>query len=72
MLSCSLGNTKCVYTFSAKDTKTHNSSRGSSPLGSVTGVTENFLEDGQSRELDELLKSFDVDEKVLRNHVFCC
>ncbi|NWS46968.1 TOPZ1 protein, partial [Probosciger aterrimus] len=59
----SLGNTKCVYTFSAKATKTHNSSRGSSPIGSVTGVTEGFLEDGQPRELDELLKSFDVDEK---------
>lgn len=54
--------------FSAKDSKTHNSSKGSSPLG---GVTEDFLEDGQLRDLDELLKSFDVDEKVLRNHAFC-
>ncbi|NXH70955.1 TOPZ1 protein, partial [Hydrobates tethys] len=45
---------------SAKDIKTHNSSRGSSPLG---GVTEDFVEDGQLRELHELLKSFDVDEK---------
>ncbi|NXQ84766.1 TOPZ1 protein, partial [Nyctibius grandis] len=44
----------------ATDIKTHNSSRGSSPLG---GVTEDFLEDGQLRELDELLKSYDVDEK---------
>ncbi|NXJ38651.1 TOPZ1 protein, partial [Ciconia maguari] len=44
----------------AEDIKTHNSSRGNSPLG---GVTEDFLEEGQLRELDELLKSFDVDEK---------
>ncbi|NXJ60143.1 TOPZ1 protein, partial [Rostratula benghalensis] len=49
------------------DTKTLNSSRGSSPLG---GVTEDFLEDGQLKELDELLKSYDVDKKVLRNHAF--
>ncbi|NXF50916.1 TOPZ1 protein, partial [Oceanites oceanicus] len=50
--------------------KTHNSSRGSSPLG---GVTEDFLEDGQLRELDELLKSFDVDEKefsIWEKHLF--
>ncbi|NXW48946.1 TOPZ1 protein, partial [Nyctiprogne leucopyga] len=40
--------------------KRHNSSRGSSPL---RGVTEHFLEDGQLRELDELLKSYDMDEK---------
>ncbi|NXG44312.1 TOPZ1 protein, partial [Psilopogon haemacephalus] len=46
----------------AKDSKTHQSSRESSPLG---GVTANCLEDGQLRELDELLKSFDVDEKPL-------
>ncbi|NXI97139.1 TOPZ1 protein, partial [Psophia crepitans] len=46
--------------FSAKDIKTHNSSRGSSPLG---GVNEDLLGDGQLRELDELLKSFDMDEK---------
>ncbi|NXO57763.1 TOPZ1 protein, partial [Aramus guarauna] len=45
---------------SAEDIKTHNSSRESSPLG---GVNEDFLEDGQLRELDELLKSFDMDEK---------
>ncbi|KAM6209969.1 protein TOPAZ1 isoform 1-T1 [Sarcoramphus papa] len=50
----------CDGVLKAKDTKTHNSSRGSNPLG---GVTEDFLEDGQLRELDELLKSFDVDEK---------
>ncbi|NXF34202.1 TOPZ1 protein, partial [Nyctibius bracteatus] len=49
------------------DIETHNSSRGSSPLG---GVTKDFLEDKQLRELDELLKSYDVDEKVLRNHAF--
>ncbi|XP_029866409.1 protein TOPAZ1 [Aquila chrysaetos chrysaetos] len=50
----------CDWVLKAKDIKTHNSSRGSSPLG---GVTEDFLEDGQLRELDELLKSFDVNEK---------
>ncbi|NXN46098.1 TOPZ1 protein, partial [Rhinoptilus africanus] len=48
-----------VY-FGCSDIKTHNSSRGSSPLG---GVTEDFLEDGQLRELDEVQKSYDVDEK---------
>lgn len=53
---------------SAADIKTHNSSRGSSPL---RGATEDFLEDGQLKELDELLKSYSVDEKVLRNHVLC-
>ncbi|NXK30510.1 TOPZ1 protein, partial [Piprites chloris] len=51
---------QCVYTFSAEDIKTHNSSRGSSPLGDVT---EDFLKGGQPAELDELLKSFDVNEK---------
>ncbi|XP_009464805.1 PREDICTED: testis- and ovary-specific PAZ domain-containing protein 1 [Nipponia nippon] len=51
----------CDGVLKAKDIKTHNSSRGSSPLG---GVTEDFLEEGQLRELDELLKSFDVDEKA--------
>ncbi|XP_075351698.1 protein TOPAZ1 [Mycteria americana] len=50
----------CDWVLKAEDIKTHNSSRGSSPLG---GVTEDFLEEGQLRELDELLKSFDVDEK---------
>ncbi|XP_035746607.1 protein TOPAZ1 [Egretta garzetta] len=50
----------CGWVLKAKDIKTHNSSRGSSPLG---GVTEDFLEDGQLRELDELLKSFDKAEK---------
>uniref|UniRef100_A0A672TR44 Protein TOPAZ1 n=1 Tax=Strigops habroptila TaxID=2489341 RepID=A0A672TR44_STRHB len=53
----------CDWVLKAKDTKTHNSSRESSPLASVTGVTGGFLEDGQPRELDEFLKSFDVDEK---------
>ncbi|NXC73329.1 TOPZ1 protein, partial [Anhinga anhinga] len=48
------------FVFITKGIKTRNSSRGGSPLG---GVTEDFLEDGQLRELDELLKSFDVDEK---------
>ncbi|NXM04323.1 TOPZ1 protein, partial [Tyrannus savana] len=43
-----------------EDIKTHNSSRGSSPLGDAT---EDFLKDGQPSELDELLKSFDVNEK---------
>ncbi|XP_010144634.1 PREDICTED: testis- and ovary-specific PAZ domain-containing protein 1-like, partial [Buceros rhinoceros silvestris] len=50
----------CDCLLEAKDIKTHNSSRGSSPLGDVT---EDFLEDEQLRELGELLKSFDVDEK---------
>ncbi|NXG81486.1 TOPZ1 protein, partial [Stercorarius parasiticus] len=49
-----------ISVYFATDIKTHNSSRGSSPLG---GVTEDFLEDEQLRELDELLKSYDVDEK---------
>ncbi|NXN28352.1 TOPZ1 protein, partial [Nycticryphes semicollaris] len=49
------------YIILTMDTKTRNSSRGSSPLG---GVTEDFLEDGQLKELDELLKSYDVDEKL--------
>uniref|UniRef100_A0A8V5FYF2 Protein TOPAZ1 n=1 Tax=Melopsittacus undulatus TaxID=13146 RepID=A0A8V5FYF2_MELUD len=57
----------CPVTSENKDSVDDNFS----PFGSVTGVTESFLEDGQSRELDELLKSFDVDEKVLRNPVFC-
>ncbi|KAM6142959.1 protein TOPAZ1 [Phoenicopterus ruber ruber] len=50
----------CDWVLKAKYIKTHNSSRGSGPLG---GVTEDFLEDGQLRELDELLNSFDMDEK---------
>ncbi|NXX60923.1 TOPZ1 protein, partial [Scopus umbretta] len=54
----------CRSFYYIKDTKPHNSSRGSSPLG---GVTEDFLEDGQLGELDELLKSFDMDEK---KHLF--
>ncbi|KAF1637558.1 Protein TOPAZ1, partial [Eudyptes filholi] len=49
-----------ISVYFAKDSKTHNSSKGSNPLG---GVTEDFLEDGQLRDLDELLKSFDMDEK---------
>uniref|UniRef100_A0A8U7M318 Protein TOPAZ1 n=1 Tax=Corvus moneduloides TaxID=1196302 RepID=A0A8U7M318_CORMO len=44
----------------AADVKTHNSSRGSSPLGDVS---EDLLKDRQQSKLDELLKSFDVDEK---------
>ncbi|XP_075601837.1 protein TOPAZ1 isoform X2 [Balearica regulorum gibbericeps] len=51
---------RCDWVLKAKDIKTHNSSRGSSPLA---GVNEDSLEDGQLRELDELLKSFDMDEK---------
>ncbi|XP_017931181.1 protein TOPAZ1 isoform X3 [Manacus vitellinus] len=50
----------CDLVLKAEDIKTHNSSRGSSPLGDVT---EDFLKDGQPSELDELLKSFDVNEK---------
>ncbi|NXJ23006.1 TOPZ1 protein, partial [Dicrurus megarhynchus] len=49
-----------VYTFSAEDVKTHNSSRGSSPSGDVS---EDLLKDRQQSKLDELLKSFDVDKK---------
>ncbi|NXW06074.1 TOPZ1 protein, partial [Fregetta grallaria] len=59
-----------ISVYFAKDIKTHNSSRRSSPLG---GVTEDILEDGQLRELDELLKSFDVDEKefsIWEKHLF--
>ncbi|NXO02277.1 TOPZ1 protein, partial [Rhinopomastus cyanomelas] len=52
----------------SEDMKTHSSSRGSSPLG---GVSEDFLEDGQRRELDELMKSFEMDKKVLRHHPSC-
>ncbi|NXA64578.1 TOPZ1 protein, partial [Mohoua ochrocephala] len=51
---------QCVYAFSAEDVKTHNSSRGSSPSGDVS---EDFPKDRQQSKLDELLKSFDVDEK---------
>ncbi|XP_017673479.1 PREDICTED: testis- and ovary-specific PAZ domain-containing protein 1 isoform X4 [Lepidothrix coronata] len=50
----------CDLVLKAEDIKTHNSSRGSSPLGDVT---EDFLKDGRPSELDELLKSFDVNEK---------
>ncbi|XP_074939419.1 protein TOPAZ1-like [Phalacrocorax aristotelis] len=50
----------CDGLLKAKGIKTRNCSKGSSPLG---GVTEEFFEDGQLRELDELLKSFDVDDK---------
>ncbi|NXW37032.1 TOPZ1 protein, partial [Phaetusa simplex] len=49
-----------ISVYFATDIKTHNSSRGSSPLGVVT---EDFLEDEQLRELDELLKSYNVDGK---------
>ncbi|KAM4792923.1 protein TOPAZ1 [Cyanocitta cristata] len=45
----------------AADVKTHNSSRGSSPSGDVS---EDLLKDRQQSKLDELLKSFDVDEKL--------
>ncbi|KAM6338967.1 protein TOPAZ1 [Podargus strigoides] len=50
----------CDWVLKATDTKTHNSSRGSSPSG---GITEGFLEDGEPRELDKLLKSCDMDEE---------
>ncbi|NWW87981.1 TOPZ1 protein, partial [Rhynochetos jubatus] len=42
--------------------KTHNSSRGSSPLGDVA---EDFVEDRQLREPDDLSESFDADEKFM-------
>ncbi|XP_031445898.1 protein TOPAZ1 [Phasianus colchicus] len=44
----------------ASDIKTHNSSSGNSPMRSFT---EDSFEDGQLTELDELLKSFELDEK---------
>ncbi|XP_019472082.1 protein TOPAZ1 isoform X2 [Meleagris gallopavo] len=44
----------------ASDIKTHNSSSGNSPMQSFT---EDSFEDGQLTELDELLKSFELDEK---------
>ncbi|XP_074705736.1 protein TOPAZ1 [Strix aluco] len=50
----------CDWVLKAKDIKTHNSSRGSSPLG---GVIEDSLEDEQLRELDELFSSSDMGEK---------
>ncbi|NXO14829.1 TOPZ1 protein, partial [Oriolus oriolus] len=50
----------CNLVLKAEDVKTHNSSRGSSPSGDVS---EDFPKDGQQSKLDELLKSFDVDEK---------
>ncbi|XP_054241039.1 protein TOPAZ1 [Indicator indicator] len=56
----------CDWVLKAKDTKTHQSSRGSSPLG---GVTEDCLEAGKLSELDEFLKSFDVDEKLFADGV---
>uniref|UniRef100_A0A8C9KVR2 Protein TOPAZ1 n=1 Tax=Serinus canaria TaxID=9135 RepID=A0A8C9KVR2_SERCA len=40
---------------------------GSSPSGDVS---EDFLKDRQQSQLDELLTSLDVDEKVLRNYAF--
>lgn len=60
-----MGNRRCVCAFSASDIKTHNSSSGNSPMRSFT---EDSFEDGQLTELDELLKSFELDEKVLRNY----
>ncbi|NWW17548.1 TOPZ1 protein, partial [Falcunculus frontatus] len=58
---------QCVYTFSAEDVKTHNSSRGSSPSGDVS---EDLLKDRQQSKLDELLKSFDVDEKKFSSFIY--
>lgn len=34
----------------------------------MRSFTEDSFEDGQLTELDELLKSFEIDEKVLRNY----
>ncbi|NXB30338.1 TOPZ1 protein, partial [Eulacestoma nigropectus] len=50
----------CSLVLKAEDVKTHNSSRGSSPSGDVS---EDLLKDRQQSKVDELLKSFDVDEK---------
>ncbi|XP_021243892.1 testis- and ovary-specific PAZ domain-containing protein 1 isoform X2 [Numida meleagris] len=44
----------------ASDIKTHNSSSGNSPMRSFT---EDSFEDRQLTELDELLRSFEIDEK---------
>ncbi|NWT20713.1 TOPZ1 protein, partial [Vireo altiloquus] len=49
-----------ITIFLTEDVKTHNSSRGSSPSGDVS---EDFPKDRQQSKLDEILKSFDVDEK---------
>ncbi|NXO33186.1 TOPZ1 protein, partial [Locustella ochotensis] len=57
---CADAKEQYIYTFSAEDVKTHNSSRGSSPSGDVS---EDFLKDTQQSKLDELLMSLDVDEK---------
>ncbi|NXH98067.1 TOPZ1 protein, partial [Pachycephala philippinensis] len=57
---------QCVHTFSAEDVKTRNSSRGNSPPGDVS---EDFPKDRQQNKLDELLKSFDVDEKKFSSFI---
>ncbi|NXG22238.1 TOPZ1 protein, partial [Grallaria varia] len=44
-----------------EDTITHNSSKGNSPVGDFT---EDFLKGGQPSELDELLKNFDMNQKL--------
>ncbi|XP_010005914.1 PREDICTED: testis- and ovary-specific PAZ domain-containing protein 1 [Chaetura pelagica] len=54
----------CDSMLKATDIKTHNSSSRSSPLGDIIGE---FLEDGQLGELDELLKSYDVDDKIKKS-----
>ncbi|KAM6281014.1 protein TOPAZ1 [Porphyrio hochstetteri] len=51
----------CGRVLKAKDVKTHNSSRESSPLG---GINKDYLEVGQLTELHEFLKSFDMDKKI--------
>ncbi|XP_010145914.1 PREDICTED: testis- and ovary-specific PAZ domain-containing protein 1 [Eurypyga helias] len=51
----------CDWVLKDKCVRTHNFPGGSSPLG---GVAEDFLEDRQLREPDDLLKSFDTDEKA--------
>ncbi|XP_066049962.1 protein TOPAZ1 [Chamaea fasciata] len=51
----------CNLVLKAEDAKTHDSSRGSSPLGDVG---EDFLKVTQQSKLDELLTSLDKDEKL--------
>ncbi|XP_068061992.1 protein TOPAZ1 isoform X2 [Anomalospiza imberbis] len=50
----------CNLMLKAEDVKTHNSSRRSSLSGDVN---EDFLKDRQQSKLDELLTSWDMDEK---------
>ncbi|NWV65233.1 TOPZ1 protein, partial [Malurus elegans] len=59
-------NSFLITIFPTEHVKTCNSSRGSSPTGDVI---EDFFKDGQQSKLDELLESFDMDEKRQKGHV---